>query len=265
MKTLPTALLAILAPPALAAPLDCTVQPSLKVAVTTAVDGILQEVLVSPGERVAEGQVLARLKSEVEAANLAISRARAANRTALQTAEGRREFYENRLDRAQQLFDRKATTAEALERAETEFIIARNELETAQKDLEFAALEVNRAKAVLALKTVRSPFAGTVVQQTLDPGALVANGAIILELANLSTLTVHAFVPVESYPMVMAAAGATVYPQAPFDTPIAAEISLVDSAFDIASGTFGVELTLENRDHRLPSGLRCTLEFEAGN
>lgn len=255
----------LLAQPALAEVLDCTIQPSLQVEVTSPVEGILEAVLVDPGERVVQGQELARLRAEVERASLAIARARAESRAALLSAEGRYDFYKTRLERAQQLFDRKAASAEALERAQTEFIIAENDLETAKTDLTFAALEVKRAEALVALKTVRSPFDGVVVRQRLDPGALVGDRAIILELASLDPLKVRAFAPVESYRLVTSSHSATVTPQAPFDSPITAEITHIDDAFDIASGTFGVELTLDNPDHAMPSGLRCSLEFNIGN
>ncbi|MDK3075580.1 efflux RND transporter periplasmic adaptor subunit [Sedimentitalea sp. JM2-8] len=265
MKIAPVAVFILLVSPARSEPLDCTIHPSLKVEVTSPVEGILQDVLVEQGERVVEGQILAQLQSDVERASLAIARARAESRTALQTAESRYGFYQTRLDRARQLFDRKAAPAEALERAQTEFTIAEHELENARTDLKFAALEVKRAEALLALKTVRSPFDGIVVQQFLDPGALVGDRAIILELANLDPLIVRAFVPVKDYPVVTASSRATVLPQAPFDTPISTEITHVDSVFDMASGTFGVELSFANPDYRMPSGLRCTLNFNVGD
>lgn len=265
MKFAFAALISTVAQTSLAEALDCTIQPSLEVEVTSPVEGILQDVLVNPGERVVEGQVLARLQSEVETASLAIARARAESQAGLQSAEGRYEFYRTRLDRARRLFERNATSAEELERAQTELIIAENDLETARTDLRFAALEVQRVEALLELKTVRSPFDGIVVQQLLDPGALVGDRAIILELANLDPLTVRTFAPVEIFPLVSASRSATVIPQAPFGTAIHAEIVHIDPAFDIASGTFGVELTLDNPDYRMPSGLRCTLEFNLGN
>ena len=40
-----------------------------------------------------------------------------------------------------------------------------------------------------------------------------------------------------------------------------ATITVVDSVFDSASGTFGVRLDLPNRDKTVPAGVRCKVEF----
>lgn len=259
------AVLLVLPAVASAEPLDCVIEPSLRVEVSSAVQGILENVIVSPGERVMKGDVLARLESSVELTSLNLAKARAENTASLTSAQGRYQFYKSRLDRSKQLFDRKAVSSETLERAETEFIIAENELKTAETDLLFAKLEVERALAVFNQKTIRSPFDGIIARQVLDPGALVGDGAVIFELASLDPLKVRTFAPVSLFPLVSASTRATVLPQAPFDTPISARITLIDSTFDVASGTFTVELSFDNPDHSLPSGLKCTLEFETGN
>ena len=46
-------------------------------------------------------------------------------------------------------------------------------------------------------------------------------------------------------------------PEAPLDQTYVTTVSIVDRVLDGASGTFGVRLLLENRDHQLPGGLRC--------
>lgn len=253
------------APAVLAQPLDCTIQPSLSVEITSSVEGILDEVLVAPGDRIGKGEVLARLAADVERTSLEIAEARAQNHAAEQSALSRYEFYKAKLDRAQELIERQLIPSEELERAQTEFIIAENDLENARTELRFAALDARRAKALLDLKTLRSPFDAVVVRQHLDPGSLVANQAVILELARLDPLKVRTFAPVELFPLVRSSERATVWPQPPFEVPMSAEIRVVDTVFDIASGTFGVELTLPNPDFGLPAGLKCKIEFEAMN
>ena len=258
-------LLALLATSAAAETVDCTIQPSLRVDVTSSVDGILEEILVRPGDRVEKGQVLARLQSDVERTSLEIAKARAGNFAARESAESRHEFYLSRLNRARELIDRQIIPFEELERAQTEFIIAENDLESALTDLKFAELEVLRTKALLELKTVRSPFDGILVQHYLDPGAFVGEQAAILELAKLDPLKVRAFVPVHLHPTVQSMSLTTVWPQAPFDGAKTAEITLVESVFDIASGTFGVDLLIGNPDYSLPAGIKCKVDFKSTN
>jgi hypothetical protein len=42
-----------------------------------------------------------------------------------------------------------------------------------------------------------------------------------------------------------------------------AKITVVDSVFDAASGTFGVRLEMKNRKAAIPGGIRCQVEFAA--
>jgi hypothetical protein len=55
---------------------------------------------------------------------------------------------------------------------------------------------------------------------------------------------------------------AKVLPEAPMNQQSRqAAVVLVDSVVDVASGTFAVELELENEGNQLPSGLKCGLRF----
>jgi hypothetical protein len=40
-----------------------------------------------------------------------------------------------------------------------------------------------------------------------------------------------------------------------------AEVIVVDKVIDAASGTFGIRLELDNKNHRVPGGLKCTVRF----
>jgi hypothetical protein len=40
-----------------------------------------------------------------------------------------------------------------------------------------------------------------------------------------------------------------------------AEVVVVDKVIDAASGTYGVRLELANKDHTIPSGLKCKVHF----
>ena len=42
---------------------------------------------------------------------------------------------------------------------------------------------------------------------------------------------------------------------------LVAEVVVVDKVVDAASGTFGIRLELQNRDNRIPGGLKCTVRF----
>ena len=44
--------------------------------------------------------------------------------------------------------------------------------------------------------------------------------------------------------------------------PLIASVKVVDRVIDAASGLFGVRLELPNPGQRIPSGARCTIEFQ---
>jgi hypothetical protein len=55
----------------------------------------------------------------------------------------------------------------------------------------------------------------------------------------------------------------TVRPEAPFGGAIAARVRTVDRVIDPSAGTFGIVADLDNRDQRLPAGIRCKLTLDA--
>jgi membrane fusion protein (multidrug efflux system) len=67
--------------------------------------------------------------------------------------------------------------------------------------------------------------------------------------------------PVEQFGQIKMGMSATVVPQAPLNGQYTAIVTVVDRVVDAASGTFRVRLKLPNKDHVLPAGLRCTVEF----
>lgn len=259
------ALLAAAGGPALAqqsgGPLDCVIAPSRTVEVGSPSEGVLAEILVDRGDHVRKGDVIARLRAEVEAANVELAKVKAENDADIKSGESRVAFYRRQHERAQQLFERKVYTAEAIERAETEMLLAENDLLTAQYQQRLAKAELRRARVVLAQKTVRSPMDGVVTERLLEPGNFVYNKAGIVKLANVDPLYVRAYAPVPLYPVLRRAAYGVVTPQAPFDRPHHAGIAVLDAVFDVASETFGIRLELPNPEGEIPAGIKCRVEF----
>jgi|LGVF01.2.fsa_nt_gb RND family efflux transporter MFP subunit len=244
-------------------PLDCIISPSVTVEITSPVEGILAEVLVDIGDVVRKGEVLARLVSDVEKVSLELAELHASNEAALISGQSRYDYYLAKLERTSQLLNRGAAATEAFERAETEFIIAENDLLAARQDSAIANVEIRRVRAVLDLKTIRSPLDAIVTERFLHAGAFVGGRAVVLQLAKLDPLKVRVFVPIELKPLVDQIEGAKVTPQPPFDRIHDARKTVVDSVFDVASGTFSVYLEIENPEHSIPAGLKCKLQFPA--
>jgi len=128
--------------------------------VNAATDGVIQRVLVSPGQRVAPGDLLIQLDDRPHRARLARARARAERlKPPLQTAE--LEF-----ERAQELYDRDSLSTVALQQAESRLAEARGAYEA-------ALAEQRLAEYALAQTRIRAPLAGRVLRIEARAGQYV--------------------------------------------------------------------------------------------
>jgi multidrug efflux pump subunit AcrA (membrane-fusion protein) len=120
-----------------------------------------------------------------------------------------------------------------------------------------------RAAPVLALRTIRSPVTGVVVEVMRKPGEF---GAIsfkdpIMKLAEIDPLHVEAILPASMYGKVRRGQRAVVMPEAPIGGRYETTVTIVDPVIDASSGTLGVRLELPNRKGNIPAGARCRLQF----
>ena len=123
-----------------------------------------------------------------------------------------------------------------------------------------AYLELNRTTAEIALRTLKSPINGVVVERYMHPGEFPKQERI-LKLAQIDPLRVEAYAPVALLGKITVGMQAVVKPEDPVKGEFPAKVTVVDRVVDAASGTFGVRLELPNPDLKLPAGLKCTVRF----
>lgn len=192
------------------------------------------ELLVRKGDRVAAGQVLARLESRDLEAQRNEARATVADAEAtleklasgtlpgdverargqLASARAALEQAEKFLERRKRLYEQGAIPQRDLQVTQTEFEQARAAYQvaqnaydlllkqTGQRDVAIARSRLEAARARLALAeaqlsyaTVRSPFAGTVTEQFVFPGDMAGPGVPMFRVADLSVVVARAQVP----------------------------------------------------------------------
>lgn len=255
------AALLLAAGPALAERFECVVQPSRSVTVGSPVSGVLAEVAVGRGDRVAEGDRLARVEDRVERAAVAVQAARTEDRTRLAAQQARLRFAEARMTRAEELFARGTASQETLDEASAELAVNRAEIDRLETELRLAALELERFRATLALRTILSPLDGVVTERALDRGEYVGQEDWIVEIADLDPLHVEAFLPIAYFDQIAPGMTAEVRLRQPADMVAQAGITVIDRVFDARSGTFRIRLHLPNPDWSLPAGQRCTLDL----
>jgi len=242
---------------------DCMIEARQNIEIRSPVEAMIESVRVKRGDSVTKGQVLVTLESGPERAAFALAQSRAQAVGEIKAAEARVDITLKKLKRAEELVKQNFVSVNARDEAEAEHKLASEELRRAQENQKIAGHEAKRASEVLAMRTIRSPFSGVVVEVLLKPGEF---GAItfkdpILKLAEIDPLHVEVILPVSLYGKVKLKQRATVIPEQPVGGRYDTVVRIVDKVVDAASGTFGVRLELPNKNFALPAGVRCKVQF----
>ena len=240
--------------------LDCLIYPYVLVAVGSPVEGLLDKVTVDRGDAVTAGEGVATLESSIERATVALAAARAAVESGLKSSQVRLDFGVRRFVRTEDMYRKDLVPLKEMDEAETGKILAEIGVLEAQENRKIAETDLERARAALALRTIRSPVTGVVTERLLAPGEF-AKQTPIVKIAQVHPLRVEVIAPVALLGRITLGMRAEVLPEAPVGGVHAAKVSVVDRVVDAASGTFGVRLDLPNPDYTLPAGLKCRVRF----
>jgi RND family efflux transporter MFP subunit len=265
VPTLLVAALLLAGGAARANPYECLLMPNQTVELRSSTEGVIEKVLVQRGDRVRAGQLLVQLESAAEASAVQVARQRSEAQGRILSAEGRLEYAHRKVDRTQQLQAQNFVTAQARDEAEAERRIIEAELREARENREQATLEHRHAQDLLNRRSLRSPFDGVVLDRMLNPGDLAEAGTgrkPILKLVQVEPLRVEAVLPLAAFGKLKARSTADITPEG-IGGQYAATVTVIDSVFDSASGTFGVRLELPNASGKLPAGIRCKVDFPA--
>jgi RND family efflux transporter MFP subunit len=153
--------------------------PNAEVNVGTDVAGTIVYLPVKERDFVKKGQVIAELRSDDQRASLNSAQAHANEEAA------NIRLYEVEVERAKKLYEAKAGTLQAVDRAQRDLDAARARLNTATAD-------VRRWEAVIDKSRIIAPISGTVITRVVAPGETVKEGATLMTIADLSRVRVEA-------------------------------------------------------------------------
>lgn len=242
-------------------PYDCIIEPFISTELGSPATGILEELLVDRGSRVTKGMVVARLRSDLEQASLNLAKARAESTAVIELGRERAELLKKEAGRVTELHGRQISSTSQLDKALSELQQAILQLRQAETDQEFAVLEMKRAAALLAQRTIVSPIDGYVTKRMMAPGENVFEQAKIMQIAQIDPLRVEVHLPIAAFPLIKEDMKAEIRPSQPAGTVHIATVSVIDKVLDSASDTFGVRLILANPAHDMPAGVNCTATF----
>lgn len=163
-------------------PLTGSLRAVNQVSVKARVAGEVREVLVREGEAVKAGQVLIRMdQSDYQAR---VDQAQGA----LLAARGQLDIATKSRDNNKALLDKGFISKNAFDNAESQFGIARANVESAR-----GALDV--AQKALADTVIRAPISGLVSSRSVQPGEKVSADNRLLDVVDLSQMELEAAVP----------------------------------------------------------------------
>lgn len=244
----------------LAAELDCLVKPEMYVELSSPVDSVLEEFLVETGDTVSKGQPLVRLEASVEKARVKLARLHARSASDVQNRKVQLKYAKRYAKRMNDLFAQNSVSQFEKDKAETEVELAQIELDKAIEQTNIARVNLELAQTQLALKTIKSPIDGIVVDRYTMVGESVTDRAI-MKLAKIDPLTVELIAPTEYFGLIQAGMDVDIHPEQPANQLFKATVTLVDQLIDPASGTFTVRMELPNPDEKLVGGVNCLAQF----
>ncbi len=212
--------------------LGCMLEPSQKVEISSPVSGVLDNVAVKRGDTIRMGQTLFQLKAGVEKAGVELAKVKT-------------EFAKRKLERNQELYKDEILSVHERDEIETELLSAQMELRLKEQEL--------------ALRSVFSPINGVVVDRLHEQGEYV-NVDPVMRLATLNPLHVDLLLPASYFGQIAKGQFLMIKPETAVVESRKAQVIIVDPLIDPASGTFRVQLKMDNPGHKIPAGVRCTAQ-----
>ena len=215
--------------------------PGADVKLGALVSGRVAEVLVAEGDRVTQGQLLARLEATPFRDALAQAEAQLAQ------ARSQKANDAKRLERAQTLFGAGVAARQEVDDAQTQAAVA-------EAAIQGAEAAVSTARNQLSRTELRAPFAGSIAHVFIAAGEPVdGTGKAVLEVAHTEKLEVRGVLPVAAAQRLRSGLNATVAVSGVV-TALPARVVAVSPLLDPTTGTAMVRVGVDNADGLLKGG-----------
>jgi RND family efflux transporter MFP subunit len=226
------------------------------------VSGQIVEMRVETGDRVRQGQVLAR----VDAGDLRqrVEQMEAALRMAQATLSERRstlEVNQANADRSSALFAQQLVSQQQQDTVQAELLKARAQVQVAQAQIEQARANLGAARAELEKTLIIAPFDGVIGKRHLDRGAFATTSQPVFSLVDLSTIKTTIPLTEKDAARVQVNQQARVTSEAFPGAEFQGRVARISSIFDPNTNTTGAEVEIDNADGRLKPGMFATVSL----
>lgn len=216
-------------------------QPAREARVRAELGGAVLQVLAEEGERVRQGEMLAR----IEARSLADMRLSAAS--AVRSAEAQLAVAQREAERTQQL-----VAAGAL--AQRELDLARSNVTSVEAQVADARARLATAEASLDDAVIRAPLSGVIANRAVNAGDIVSPGTEMFTIIEPSSMRLEATVPSEDLRALRVGLPVR-FEVRGYDEPFTGHIERIAPQADAATRQVPIFVAIPNSGGRLVAGL----------
>ena len=200
--------------------------------------GLVSQIAFESGAHVREGDVLVRLDTRQEQAQLA-------------SAQAGRDLATSNLDRSKRLLENQ--------------LIAQSEYDQTVAQFKQAEAAVKEFEAVIERKTIRAPFSGRVGIRQVNLGQYVRSGDPIVPLQSEDPIYVTFTVPQQQVQALRAGATVMAASDSGARATVIGRITAVNPVVDEQTRNVQVQATFRNGDRRLRPGMYVTVKVVTGD
>lgn len=201
--------------------------------VSAELGGVVAEINFQSGGVARKGDVLMRLDSSAEEAQL-------------HTAEADLELAKANLDRERDLAVRK--------------VVSKQELDTAQSTFGQKQGAVDNMRAFITKKQIRAPFDGMLGIRQVNVGQMINSGQQVVQLTALDRVYVDFALPQQNLPQLAAGYEARVHADSLPGREFKGKVTAINSMVDNVTRNISLQATFDNPDHELHPGMFVKVE-----
>ncbi|MCG7959249.1 MAG: efflux RND transporter periplasmic adaptor subunit [Candidatus Thiodiazotropha taylori] len=198
------------------------------VTVSAELGGKVSEIAFESGDRVEAGDLLVRLDTTAEEAQL-------------RSAEAAEKLARINLDRNRGLRANKT--------------VSQSDLDTAEANYKQATAQVENVKATIAKKTLRAPFSGQLGLRQVNLGQIIEQGTPVVTLQTIDPIYADFSLPQQRFSSVAVGNEVRITTDAAEDKSFSGKIIAINPEIDQATRTVRIRSTLSNQEELLRPGM----------